>query len=1326
MNFQIKNSKIFTQRVGDSLAFVNIDATSIRNVNVDTNLSTTIQNGETLVYDSASQEFLPGVPAVSAVSQIIQVAQPPGTGQFSSITAAMASITDASALKPYEIRVGPGIYIEENITIKSYVTVSGETPETSIVRSTTNTQPVFRIQPFAHIWRMGIEGSSNLGNPEPLIDLSTFVPTETTLIHLNIKQTTTAIKIGPSSSGDMDVFLESIRATNIGGIALDIDNTGSSDIVTLINTFDFITSTVGKGIVIQGSNGNVRMHGGILTGVNATMGTSLEFINGADVIVNGVVISDYLNGINIPSGGTATNTNIDGVEFRNIANELTVLNTLAIGHFNGHVDVDKTVISAVAPFFITNRDNNIFTVAIKGGDFSSVVDALTYITGLAASPSLFNSYLILIGPGGFIETPFTLPSFVHLHGADQSSTLIIAAVGTSDFITCDGDNSIEDLTIIGPGVSGNLMTYSGATLPASLTVRFCTLLSDATGGSLVKLTNPIATEGNISIFVNCTLFGEYAIGFELDFTDSGAGPGGLGTTASFNGITAGNINPSKSTSQTLLLLKNSVTSTSNTVWVRNTLYVDDFATGFLTGIDIQDGAHLQVIASIFDKIDKGLEVSNSALTPSIFCEAIGVTEPTTSSVNIQNPNAIGSITGTMEISTVTINSASTVSTNISDTTTGEVQVSGTLLQGATVAEVTNVSTSIQQGGSLGLITGGVLSNPSGLDIEVSVGTGYLKLTSSTGPLKFVEWISTLTVTVSATSTTFISINESGALVTGGSQPDEFTSIFIGVVQSGGAVVEFIQQISQEAAHASLSLETASRNAFGPVYESGSLVSDGGLANVDVTSGTYYFGSQKYNPSGGTSISILGYFDGGVGTSGPFTTVPFSYDNSGTLTAITGGQFAKQTLYVVNDGTDEKYLLVFGQALFASQILAEDAALAIPPGFFGGNVSQIATLVMEGGDTTFASIQDIRPLVGFRTSTSGATPTDHQSLTNRATLTAHSQYLLKNSADTMGVDLDMGSNNVVSAGTYNSVTVETHAARHLPGGADPLTTAVPVSIGTTNSEGAAASFARSNHVHNHGAQTSPTQHAIATNIANGFMSAADKVILDAATSTPTASAIVKYDGSADISSLNILVRASGGSQKAVRLFESNDTNHIQFRAPSIVGTTYNFTLPADGGTSGQFLRTDGSGTATWAAAGGAPAIVQVRSSFAGNINTASPTIIDWGTTDIIDTGSFTKSSITTITLIATGRYEIYASLVFTGAVNNANIILKINVNGSPIAGSGRGGYIRNTAGNIEASVAMQTMVSLTAGDSITITAQQEANAGTITLIAGESIWNIKTL
>jgi hypothetical protein len=59
-----------------------------------------------------------------------------------------------------------------------------------------------------------------------------------------------------------------------------------------------------------------------------------------------------------------------------------------------------------------------------------------------------------------------------------------------------------------------------------------------------------------------------------------------------------------------------------------------------------------------------------------------------------------------------------------------------------------------------------------------------------------------------------------------------------------------------------------------------------------------------------------------------------------------------------------------------------------------------------------------------------------------------------------------SGNISTSGTVDGVDVSDHSARHDPGGADALTTAAAVGLnaGSTNAEGAAASFARSNHTH----------------------------------------------------------------------------------------------------------------------------------------------------------------------------------------------------------------------------------------------------------------------
>ncbi|QJX73316.1 hypothetical protein F-VV63_0050 [Faustovirus] len=158
-----------------------------------------------------------------------------------------------------------------------------------------------------------------------------------------------------------------------------------------------------------------------------------------------------------------------------------------------------------------------------------------------------------------------------------------------------------------------------------------------------------------------------------------------------------------------------------------------------------------------------------------------------------------------------------------------------------------------------------------------------------------------------------------------------------------------------------------------------------------------------------------------------------------------------------------------------------------------------------------------------------------------------------------------------------VVVRQHSkVLQLPNGADPLTTAAPVTIGTANSIGVANSFARSDHVHNHGAQTDPSLHAAATSIANGFMIAADKAKLDAATAANTASTIVARDASGNITCSNYYTGANG----VVRLYNSDASFYTSIASHPTIIQNYTYRLPQTYGSSGQLLQTDGAGNTSW--------------------------------------------------------------------------------------------------------------------------------------------------
>mgnify|MGYP001167582336 CR=1 FL=1 len=52
------------------------------------------------------------------------------------------------------------------------------------------------------------------------------------------------------------------------------------------------------------------------------------------------------------------------------------------------------------------------------------------------------------------------------------------------------------------------------------------------------------------------------------------------------------------------------------------------------------------------------------------------------------------------------------------------------------------------------------------------------------------------------------------------------------------------------------------------------------------------------------------------------------------------------------------------------------------------------------------------------------------------------------------------------------------------------------------------------------------------------------------------------------------------QLDLRLYDSDSSNYAAIQAPSNIGSNFTLTLPSDDGSSGQFLKTDGSGVLSW--------------------------------------------------------------------------------------------------------------------------------------------------
>ena len=389
--------------------------------------------------------------------------------------------------------------------------------------------------------------------------------------------------------------------------------------------------------------------------------------------------------------------------------------------------------------------------------------------------------------------------------------------------------------------------------------------------------------------------------------------------------------------------------------------------------------------------------------------------------------------------------------------------------------VTDISTLLAYSAGMGILNkgGGDINPPlSGFNITVESGFGYIQLASN-GSLRKITWPDT-PATLPASATSWIYFDSTGTLQLNPVQPDIYQNVVIGRAVTSSTRVLLIEESGFAAYHAPTAIGQALRDGFGAVYVSGSVVAEMATRNLTITAGEYYFGERQFLAAGGNTILFTAFYQNG---SGGFTILNnqtvvdnAQWDNgTGTLAPLTTGYYAKHSIYCLGDSTNdfdsEAYFLVYSQAQYSALTLAEQGSLPNPPSYLNQAVSLIASIIVQQGATHFVEVRDERPIISSKRISTVAATTFHSNLLGLiAPADDHTQYLHIDGRRAMTGDLSLGTHNITNLGTANGVTVENHHARHQPGGADEIPTAVAVDVGSSNAVGTSTSLSRADHVH----------------------------------------------------------------------------------------------------------------------------------------------------------------------------------------------------------------------------------------------------------------------
>ena len=309
-----------------------------------------------------------GIEAALRSQQVVYVKKNPGPGEFSSVIAALATITDASSSKRYVIQISPGEYIENNpIVTKPFVQFIGRgAPRaTRILAANVNSDlfTVFENTAFSQLHLSGSTGTNAclfkyMGSVTPLSNLlnitSCYFGSCYQVIYVSSVNTDTVVYISNCLLGFGETFQKGFFSTTTG--------TGIS-VIHISNLVSDYMQASPIYVVYSTNNCVIEVYSCDFDTGPITGGICFQADNGGNLEILSCIVKGFGKAIYSINTGVSPEIKALGNDFEGNTIDMQIDHVSTLGFFNGAAQFSKIVNSSPNTFSISYMDPSV-------GDFN--------------------------------------------------------------------------------------------------------------------------------------------------------------------------------------------------------------------------------------------------------------------------------------------------------------------------------------------------------------------------------------------------------------------------------------------------------------------------------------------------------------------------------------------------------------------------------------------------------------------------------------------------------------------------------------------------------------------------------------------------------------------------------------------------------------------------------------------------------------------------------------------------------------------------------------------------------------------------------------------